>query len=86
MQDERTEVTIEEARKYHPEANLDDIVMVESTPADFGRVAAQTARQVIQQKIRDAEHSAQMAYYQKQLGKLSAEQYRLPTRKVNYWS
>ena len=70
VQDERTEVTLEEAQKYHPEVKLDEIVMVESTPADFGRVAAQTARQVIQQKIRDAEHNAQMAYYEKQLGEI----------------
>jgi N utilization substance protein A len=46
------------------------MVVVESTPRDFGRVAAQTARQVIQQRIRDAERMAQLAYYQKQLGEI----------------
>lgn len=65
-----TEVTLEEARKAEPEAQLGDLVLVDSTPADFGRVAAQTARQVIQQKIRDAENDAQIAYYEKQLGEI----------------
>jgi N utilization substance protein A len=44
------------------------MVLVESTPRDFGRVAAQTARQVIQQRIRDAERQAQLAFFEKQLG------------------
>ncbi len=70
VQDERTEVTLEEALRYSPEAELGAVVVVESTPADFGRVAAQTARQVIQQRIRDAERNAQMAHYQKQLGEI----------------
>lgn len=70
VQSEQTEVELKEARKYEPEAQLGDLVMVESTPEDFGRVAAQTARQVIQQKIRDAEHSAQIEYYEKQLGEI----------------
>jgi N utilization substance protein A len=70
VQDERTEVSLEEARKDHPEAELGMTVIVESTPADFGRVAAQTARQVIQQRIRDAERQAQLDYYEKQLGEI----------------
>ena len=57
VQDDRTEVTLEEARKVNPEAQLGDMVIVETTPTDFGRVAAQTARQVIQQRIREAERS-----------------------------
>ena len=43
VQEINTEVTLEEARKVNPEAQLGDMVIVESTPADFGRVAAQTA-------------------------------------------
>jgi N utilization substance protein A len=70
VQDGRTEVTLEEALRFHPEAELGAIVVVESTPTDFGRVAAQTARQVIQQRIRDAERMAQMTFYQKQLGEI----------------
>jgi N utilization substance protein A len=68
--DERTEVTLEDARKVNPEANLDDMVIVECTPSDFGRVAAQTARQVIQQRIREAERQAQTDYFARQTGEI----------------
>lgn len=55
-----TEVTLERARFYQPEAQLHDIVMVqvEHTTRNFGRIAAQTAKQVILQKIREAERNA----------------------------
>ncbi len=68
--DDRTEVLLEVARKVNPEAQLDDMVIVETTPADFGRVAAQTARQVIQQRIREAERSNQMQYFERQVGEI----------------
>jgi transcription termination/antitermination protein NusA len=68
--DERTEVLLDEARKVNAEAQPGDMVVVESTPADFGRVAAQTARQVIQQRIREAERSNQMEFYQRQEGEI----------------
>ena len=70
VQEEKTEVTLEDARKVNPEAQLGDMVIVESTPADFGRVAAQTARQVIQQRIREAERSNQMEYFARQTGEI----------------
>jgi N utilization substance protein A len=66
----KTEVLLEEARKFDPEAQLGDTVVVESTPANFGRVAAQTARQVIQQRIREAERSNQMEYFERQVGEI----------------
>jgi transcription termination/antitermination protein NusA len=55
-----TEVTLEKARYYDPEANLGDMVMVqvEGTTKKFGRIAAQTAKQVILQKIREAERNS----------------------------
>lgn len=54
--DDRTEVTLEEAhRQGFTEAELGDMVMVESTPRNFGRIAAQTAKQVILQRVREAE-------------------------------
>ena len=68
--EERTEVTLEEARRFDPDVQLGDIAIVETTPADFGRVAAQTARQVIQQRIREAERAAQMEYFDKQSGEI----------------
>jgi len=70
VEDERTEVTLAAAKIVNPTAELGSMVAVESTPSDFGRVAAQTARQVIQQRIRDAERQAQLNYYQKQLGEI----------------
>lgn len=70
VQDERTEVLLSEARKVQPEAELGDMVVVETTPADFGRVAAQTARQVIQQRIREAEREIQFEYFEKQVGEI----------------
>jgi N utilization substance protein A len=70
VQEINTEVNLEDARKVTPEAQLGDMVIVESTPADFGRVAAQTARQVIQQRIREAERSAQMEYFGRQVGEI----------------
>ncbi len=70
IQDNRTEVLIEEARKVNPDTELGDLEMVESTPEDFGRVAAQTARQVIQQRIRQAERLAQYEYYNDKIGEV----------------
>ncbi len=70
IQDERTEVLLETARKVKPDVQLGDMVLVETTPKDFGRVAAQTARQVIQQRIREAERQMQSDYYEKQVGEI----------------
>ena len=70
VKDDRTEVALENAQRVKPDAELGMLVVVESTPKDFGRVAAQTARQVIQQRIRDAERQAQLDHYQKQLGEI----------------
>ena len=70
VQNEQTEVLLSEAKKVEPEAELGDMVVVESTPEDFGRVAAQTARQVIQQRIREAEREIQYNYFIKQVGEI----------------
>ncbi|MGB3713771.1 MAG: transcription termination factor NusA [Candidatus Promineifilaceae bacterium] len=54
--DTRTEVLIQEANKNgFPDAELGEMVMMESTPENFGRIAAQTAKQVILQRVREAE-------------------------------
>lgn len=70
VEDNRTEVSLEDARLVHPDAQLGDLVIVESTPDDFGRIAAQTARQVIQQRLRDAERSVQIGYFEKKVGEI----------------
>ena len=70
VQDARTEVSLKDAQKVDPNATIGGMVVVESTPRDFGRVAAQTARQVIQQRIREAERDSQMDHYSKQIGEI----------------
>jgi N utilization substance protein A len=70
VQDSRTEVALDEALQVDPETEIGGMVLVESTPKDFGRVAAQTARQVIQQRIREAERDSQLNHYSKQLGEI----------------
>ncbi|MBP1706352.1 MAG: transcription termination factor NusA [Chloroflexi bacterium] len=56
--EDRKEMTLAQAKKINPEAKLGDLLMVESTPANAGRIAAQTAKQVILQRLHEAEHSA----------------------------
>ncbi|GAB5491470.1 MAG: hypothetical protein Phog2KO_16850 [Phototrophicaceae bacterium] len=67
-----TEVTLEKARFYNPEAQLGDTVMVqvEDTIKKFGRIAAQTAKQVILQKVREAERNALYGEYIEREGDL----------------
>ena len=52
-----TEISLEEARASLPSAQIGDMVRMEIKPRNFGRIAAQTARQVIIQGMREAEHS-----------------------------
>ena len=71
VQDPKIEVTLPEARKEMPEANLGDTLRIESTPRDFGRIAAQTAKQVILQRIREAERDAQYATFANSAGEIA---------------
>lgn len=59
VENPQTEVALERARLASPEAEVGEMVMVEATPRNFGRVAAQTAKQVILQRLREAERDAQ---------------------------
>jgi N utilization substance protein A len=70
VEDARTEVSLKDALKVNDSTSLGEMVIVETTPKNFGRVAAQTARQVIQQRIREAERDAQSGYFGKQLGEI----------------
>ena len=56
--DRRTEVSLEEACQVNPDTELGEMVMIEDTPANAGRIAAQTAKQVILQRLHEAENSA----------------------------
>jgi N utilization substance protein A len=63
VQEPNTEVALGAAREVDPEAQLGDMVTVESTPRNFGRIAAQAAKQVILQRIREAERESQYQEY-----------------------
>jgi len=56
--DSRREISLDEARRVQPDAQIGDIINVEATPRNAGRIAAQTAKQVILQRLHEAEHSA----------------------------
>lgn len=55
VEDRETQISLEEARKHFADYQIGDVYEVEVTPASFGRIAAQTARQVVFQRIREAE-------------------------------
>ena len=55
IEDELTQLSLEEAREIDPRYEVVDIVEYQVTPRDFGRIAAQTAKQVVVQRIREAE-------------------------------
>lgn len=57
VKDPRLELSLEDAQELYPECKLEDLVYVEATPSEFGRIAAQTAKQVVIQKLREAERS-----------------------------
>lgn len=55
FEDEEIEITLKEARKLDPEAQLNDHIGIKLDTTELGRIAAQTAKQIIMQKVRDAE-------------------------------
>jgi transcription termination/antitermination protein NusA len=55
VDDEQSEISIEKAKQINESLEEDDVVEVEVTPGKFGRIAAQTAKQVVVQRIREAE-------------------------------
>ncbi len=69
-QDDRTEVGLAFARTIEPESKLGEMVMIECTPEDFGRIAAQTAKQVILQRIREAERDALYSNFSEREGEI----------------
>ena len=56
--DGRCEIQLDEARRVKPDVQIGEAIMVEATPRNAGRIAAQTAKQVILQRLHEAEHSA----------------------------
>lgn len=65
------QIKLEEARKYDDTASLGDYVEVEVTPANFGRIVAQTAKQVLVQKIRETEKDNLLKEYNDLIGDLT---------------
>lgn len=57
VKDKFQDILLEEALELDPEVKVDDMVNIEITPSNFGRIAAQTAKQVVVQKLREAERS-----------------------------
>ncbi len=68
--DDRFEIDIEEAKRHKPDVQLGETVMVESTPHDFGRIAAQTAKQVVLQGIKEVEREHIYGEYMDREGEL----------------
>ncbi len=64
------EISLEEARKEDKNVNLGDTIELEIIPRDFGRIAAQTAKQVIVQKIREAERNMVYTEYNDRKGEI----------------
>lgn len=61
--DPRLEISYEEAKKINPNYEIEDVVEIEVTPKDFGRIAAQTAKQVVTQRVREAERGVIYSEY-----------------------
>lgn len=70
VENEITEISIEEAKKIDPEAVEDQVFTTKLPPINFGRVAAQLGRQVITQKIREAEREKQYDEFVGKIGEI----------------
>src|SRR5512134_281269 len=68
VENEATQVTLNWAARRYPDAKLGDILVDPLPPIDFGRIAAQTAKQVIVQKVREAERKRQFDEYKSRIG------------------
>ncbi len=68
VEDESTQVTVAQAQRRQPGAVVGDWIVDPLPPIDFGRIAAQTAKQVIVQKVRDAERDRQYSEYKDRVG------------------
>jgi transcription termination/antitermination protein NusA len=68
------QLTVEEARARKPDAQLGDVIEEPVESVEFGRIAAQTAKQVIVQKVREAERAQVVQAYQPRVGELVSGQ------------
>jgi transcription termination/antitermination protein NusA len=70
IENEATQITHAEAQRLNPEAEIGDFITDPLPPIDFGRIAAQTAKQVIVQKVRDAERQRQFLEFKDRVGEI----------------
>jgi N utilization substance protein A len=70
IENDATQITPEEARGRNPDAQIGDFLTEPLPPIDFGRIAAQTAKQVIVQKVREAERQRQYNEYKDRVGEV----------------
>lgn len=71
VDNEHAELTLAQARKLKPEAALGDMIPVEVSPGNFGRIAAQTARQVMMQEFRETEREKVFDEYNSKIGEVA---------------
>lgn len=70
VDNENVEISLKEAKKIDSKYEIGDIVEKEITPANFGRIATQTAKQVVMQRIREAERDVIYEEYKQKEGEL----------------
>ncbi len=70
IENEATEISLPDARERNPAAQLGDIIAEPLPPIEFGRIAAQTAKQVIVQKVREAERERQYEEHKDRIGEI----------------
>jgi N utilization substance protein A len=70
IENEATQISLTEARRFNPDAEIGDFITDPLPPIDFGRIAAQTAKQVIVQKVRDAERARQFKEFKDRVGEI----------------
>ncbi len=70
VENEATQIPLGEAQRFNPEAEVGDFITDPLPPIDFGRIAAQTAKQVIVQKVRDAERARQFKEFKDRVGEI----------------
>jgi N utilization substance protein A len=71
VENEFTQIPLKAAKKSKPDAAIGDFIIDDLPPIDFGRIAAQTAKQVIVQKVREAERKRQFNEYKDRIGEIS---------------
>ena len=71
IENESTQITLKEAANHNPDAQVGDILAEPLPPVDYGRIAAQTAKQVIVQKVREAERERQYEEYKDRIAEIA---------------